>query len=195
MNTIRLNSYDVWFGLADGTTVHEDRREPFGKLPLDVRQRIFPEEIAMFDQMLGQKVQWIAVADEDKVIWRRTEQWDGWVDDVREIRAVAARKLLMQDLAGLQKRAGIWRENKPLPVDGERGWIPPTPTNIVAKLLEEAGEVSTAVIGLAENRPDRGDPIQEAAQVVLVLLSYAAIHHPDRCLFTEVLAEAQRAGA
>lgn len=102
---------------------------------------------------------------------------------------------LRRELPGIQARCGVWRQSKPEPVDGERGWIPPTQTNIAAKLLEEAGEFSKAVIGQLENRPDRGDPVQEAAQVFLVLLSWAGIHHPDRCLLTEVLDEAERAGA
>lgn len=45
----------------------------------------------------------------------------------------------------------------------------------LAKLTEEVGELSRAVIGQEEGRANRGDPQQEAAQVCLVLMTIAEL--------------------
>lgn len=42
---------------------------------------------------------------------------------------------------------------------------------VLAKLLEEAGELARAAIGHVQGRPDRGDVGLEAAQTVLVVLA------------------------
>lgn len=64
----------------------------------------------------------------------------------------------------------------------------------VAKFAEEMGEFARAVIGQVENRPDRGDPIKEAAQCVLVLLSIFGEFYPFADLYAEVEAEMRRVG-
>lgn len=157
----------------------------------------YPEQVAALDIEAQSRLMWITLGDEElNTIWNRPADMDDRIAAHFEWSAQQARlERLKTLLPGLQARCAIWRSSKPEPVDGERGWIPPTPTNISAKLLEEAGEFSKAVIGQLENRLDRGDPLQEAAQTILVLLSWAGIHQPDRCLLTEVLDEAERAGA
>jgi len=86
----------------------------------------------------------------------------------------------------VQQRSAVWRMRK---------FPDSTALGIVAKLLEESGEVARAVIGDHEHRNGRGDAVQEAAQCVIVLASLVGCHYPDRDLFAEVASEMERIGA
>jgi NTP pyrophosphatase (non-canonical NTP hydrolase) len=86
----------------------------------------------------------------------------------------------------LQSRSTAWRAQH---------YPDCTPTDVVAKLFEEGGELARAIIGDLEGRPDRGDVGQEAAQVVLVVLSLVGRFYPDIDVLAEVNAELLRHGA
>lgn len=62
----------------------------------------------------------------------------------------------------------------------------------ITKAAEELGEFARAVGGEYEKRPNRGDPIQEAAQLVVVLLSIFGEFYPYADLYGEVQAELDR---
>lgn len=79
-----------------------------------------------------------------------------------------------------QQRCAAWRMEK-FP-DDDISWV-------IAKATEELGECSRAVIGEREKRPDRGDPVSEAAQVVLVMASLVGQFYPDRNIFVEAYDE------
>lgn len=91
----------------------------------------------------------------------------------------------------LQAAVAAWREAKVLSAE----WMLPTETAIISKLFEEGGEFARAVVGRIENRPGRGDPLQEAAQTIIVLLAYFGIHDPKADLYAAVRAEMKRLGA
>lgn len=74
---------------------------------------------------------------------------------------------------GIQLRAGAWRMAR-YPDSIEEG--------VLAKLVEEVGELARAVIGRLEERPGRGDVGQEAAQVLLVMCSLFGRWYPDEIL-------------
>lgn len=86
-------------------------------------------------------------------------------------------------LMSLQRRSAEWVATKH-PGHGDI-W------RRLAKLTEEVGELNRAVIAQDEGRPGRGDPAQEAAQVVLVLMSIAHLLGID--LIASAEAEYQRA--
>lgn len=76
-----------------------------------------------------------------------------------------------------QERCANWRREKYPDSDI---WM------VLCKATEELGELHRAVIGEHEGREGRGDPVHEAAQVVLVIASLVGQYYPDR----DVLAEA-----
>lgn len=80
----------------------------------------------------------------------------------------------------LQERCRGWHVERH-PTDG--------PYKQLTKLAEEVGELARAHIGLDEGRPNRGDVAQEAAQVVLVLLSFIGRNYPEIDLMSSVEAE------
>lgn len=84
------------------------------------------------------------------------------------------------------ERANAWRRRRSLSTDP--GWI-------TAKLLEEAGELARAVIGRFEEREGRGDPVQEAAQTVIVIASLLDAVAPGTDLYAAVETELDRLGA
>ena len=86
----------------------------------------------------------------------------------------------------LGARATAWRRSKGFSCD---------PAVVVAKLTEEVGELARALIGEWEKRPGRGDPLQEGAQVMIVLASLLDITHPEADVFQEVREEMKRLGA
>jgi hypothetical protein len=89
----------------------------------------------------------------------------------------------LHDMTGIQDRCARWTMRQH--PDGVL-------TGRLAKLLEEAGELSRACIGKIEGRPNRGDPGDEAAQIVLVVASIIGIYFPDRDLFADVIRELER---
>lgn len=99
---------------------------------------------------------------------------------------VAACAATPETLADLQARCAAWTEDR-FPND--------SPDRRMAKLLEEAGEFSRAVIGRLEGRAGRGDIGQEAAQVVLVVASTLGRWFPEYDLLTELAREMERVGA
>jgi NTP pyrophosphatase (non-canonical NTP hydrolase) len=76
-----------------------------------------------------------------------------------------------------------------------RAGLSSAPTIVLCKLTEEVGEVAKALIGEWESREGRGDPVQEAAQVIIVLASLIHITHPEADLFAAVWDEMERLGA
>jgi NTP pyrophosphatase (non-canonical NTP hydrolase) len=81
-----------------------------------------------------------------------------------------------------QMRCAAWRTAKFPDDEGSVSWV-------IAKAAEELGELSRAIIGEHEHRPDRGDPVHEAAQVVLVIASLVGRFYPDRNLLEEAYDE------
>lgn len=49
----------------------------------------------------------------------------------------------------------------------------------ISKLLEEAGELARAAIGQHEQRPHRGDVVEEAAQTILVVMTIIGRWYPE----------------
>lgn len=86
----------------------------------------------------------------------------------------------------LGQRANIWRAVRNLSLD---------PAQIAVKLGEEIGEVDRALVGLFEQRPGRGDLVQEAAQSVIVLASLVEAVYPGTDLYDAVEQEMDRLGA
>lgn len=84
------------------------------------------------------------------------------------------------------QRANAWRE---------RRGLDKTPPWIMAKLSEEIGEVARALVGEFEQRPGRGDVVQEAAQSIIVLASLVDAVRPGYDVFAAVDAEMERLGA
>lgn len=66
------------------------------------------------------------------------------------------------------------------------------PYKQLTKLAEEVGELCRAHIGIDEGRPDRGDVGQEAAQVVVVLMTFIGRNYPRIDLMAAVEAEYTR---
>ena len=83
-------------------------------------------------------------------------------------------------------RANAWRVGRGLSTD---------PPWIATKLTEEVGELASALVGDFEQRPNRGDVVQEAAQVVIVVASLLDRVRPGVDLFAAVVAEMERLGA
>lgn len=83
----------------------------------------------------------------------------------------------------LGQRSMAWRIRK--------GYFTET-AKVGFKMLEEAGELARAIIGEWEARPGRGDPEQEAAQVVLVLAALMEAHRPGYDLLTAIEVELER---
>lgn len=83
----------------------------------------------------------------------------------------------------LGRRANLWRTRNGLSID---------PAVVMTKLTEEIGEVARALMGELENRPGRGDMVQEAAQSILVLASLIETRHPGTDLFDEAVKEMDR---
>lgn len=90
---------------------------------------------------------------------------------------------LTLEVYGISQRAAKWRRAK---------FPGSTPTDVLAKLLEEAGELSRAVIGQLEDRPNRGDVVQEAAQTILVISSLIGELYPQANLMDAVIEELHR---
>ena len=88
-----------------------------------------------------------------------------------------------REIWGIPKRSAAWRRAK---------FPGSTPTDVLAKLLEEAGELSRAVIGQLESRPGRGDVVQEAAQTILVISSLIGELYPQANLTNAVIEELYR---
>lgn len=81
-----------------------------------------------------------------------------------------------------QQRCAAWRKRR-FPEDHENiAWV-------ALKGVEEYGEVARAIIGEHEGRPDRGDPVKEAAQVILVICSLVGQFYPDRNVIAEAFDE------
>jgi NTP pyrophosphatase (non-canonical NTP hydrolase) len=91
--------------------------------------------------------------------------------------------LPITSMAEIQERSLAWR----------RKHFPETDVvHAVAKLAEEVGELARAVIAETEHRTGRGDVVQEAAQVVLIVASIVAWTHPDRDLMEAMRSEIAR---
>jgi hypothetical protein len=88
--------------------------------------------------------------------------------------------------ADLGARANVWRRSHNL-ID--------EPFAIATKLGEEFGEVCRALVGEFEQRPGRGDVVQEAAQTIIVLASLIDRVRPGADLFAAVQDEMQRLDA
>lgn len=86
----------------------------------------------------------------------------------------------------VQRRIAAWR--------AERWSDTVHQTGLVAKAAEELGEMARAVISDLEGRRGRGDVVDEAAQVIVVLAALVGIHYPERDLFQAVLDELTRLG-
>lgn len=67
-----------------------------------------------------------------------------------------------------------------------------TQADILAKLLEEAGELARAAIGQVEGRPNRGVVGQEAAQTIVVIFALLARYYPNVDLATLIADELDR---
>lgn len=83
-------------------------------------------------------------------------------------------------------RANRWRESRGYSTE---------PGMVGFKLLEEAGEVAKAVIGQLEGREGRGDPLQEAAQTIIVLAALIHLVDPGADLYGAVENEMAANGA
>lgn len=178
---------DLLVGTAD-ESVHRFAEGPLG-YGIEFHLRMFPEMIYEYDQRLGSKVMWAGL-DGKEPFWVRPAAMDRYIETLVERRATEARLARIREaLPHLQERCADWRHTR------GNFWVQPSSMNIAYKLAEETGEFMRAVLAVEEHREGRGDPFQEAAQVVLVLLCWFGIHHPDRDLLTEVLNEMQRVGA
>ena len=93
---------------------------------------------------------------------------------------------LTRECHNIPQRAAAWRRVK---------FPGSTSTDVLAKLLEEAGELSRAVIGEIEGRPDRGDAVQEAAQVMLVVSSLIGERYPEVNFIDAIITELHRCEA
>jgi hypothetical protein len=154
------------------------------------RQRMFPEIVYHFDQTFGAPVM-SAAQDGSDPFWTRPDDMDAKIEALLRYRVEKERlERVVAALPELQARCARWRT-----APDKASWVPPTSINQAFKTGEETGEFMRAVLGVEEHREDRGDPIQEAAQIVFVLLCWFGIHHPDSDLLTEVLNEMERCGA
>ena len=94
------------------------------------------------------------------------------------------------NMVKLQDEIAKWRLQK----TNDEGWLFPDDAVVCAKAGEELGEFIRAVFGKLENRPDRGDPLQEAAQTILVLMSYFGFQEEPYDLMQALVEECQRLG-
>lgn len=163
----------------------------------DILTMPFPEQVEAYETEFGSRLMWIAVGPrsrdsaEGQRIWDRPADMDDRIAAGHAWRARQAQlERVRAAIPGLQERCAKWRT-----APDKASWVDPTPINVAFKAGEEVGEFFRAVLGVEEHREGRGDPFQEAAQTVLVLLAWFGIHHPDRDLLTEVLDEMERAGA
>lgn len=83
----------------------------------------------------------------------------------------------------LQRRCVAWHEHRFPDADQWKHFT---------KVVEEIGEVARAMVGDHEDRPGRGDVVDECAQVVLTLVTLVGRWYPDRDLLVETLAEMSR---
>jgi NTP pyrophosphatase (non-canonical NTP hydrolase) len=58
---------------------------------------------------------------------------------------------------------------------------------LFAKGTEEWGEIARALVGEEEDRPDRGDVVDECVDTVVCLLVLVGQHYSDRNLLAEVV--------
>jgi hypothetical protein len=173
-------------GTADGTTHRLDG----SVAATGVSARMFPESVHRYDEFYGSKILWAKLDGHDP-FWTRPDTMDAQIESMLMYQAQKERlDRLTAVLPHLQSRCAAWRTDK-----DKASWVPPTSINVAFKAGEEIGEFWRAVLGVEEHREGRGDPFQEAAQTVLVLLTWFGIHHPDRDLLTEVLNEMERVGA
>ncbi len=89
------------------------------------------------------------------------------------------------DTPTLGARSTAWRASKGYSLD---------PARVMVKITEELGEVARALTGDFEDRPGRGDVLEEAAQTVIVLASLVHIHCGED-LLAAVEAEMAKHGA
>jgi hypothetical protein len=150
----------------------------------------FPEIINELDKLYGRKIMSARMDGQDP-FWTRPENMDAKIEAMLRYQFEKERlDRVVAALPELQARCALWRTDK-----DKASWVPPTSINVAYKAWEESGEFGRAVLAIEEHREGRGDPFQEAAQTVLVLLTWFGIHHPDRDLLTEVLNEMERCGA
>lgn len=90
-------------------------------------------------------------------------------------------------LGEIGKAANRWRDDHH-----------PTSTTwplVLNKATEELGELARALLAEHEHRPGRGDPIEEAAQLVIVIASLVQLTHPGTNLGERIIDHLRTYGA